>query len=140
MNPLFFYRLGCILKKYHIPLLPRICEGLTFLVFNSSIPLACTIGEGTTFEHRGIGIVINRDTTIGKDCVIQTHVVMGGGGRIPGAPVIKNNVYIGTGAKIIGGVTVGDNAVIGANAVVISDIPPNALAVGVPAKVKKLGK
>jgi acetyltransferase-like isoleucine patch superfamily enzyme len=33
------------------------------------------------------------------------------------------------------GVTIGDNAVIGANAVVTKDIPENAVAVGVPAKV-----
>ncbi len=46
-----------------------------------------------------------------------------------------NNVYIGAGAKILGGVRVGDNAQIGANAVVLCDIPPGAIAVGVPAKI-----
>lgn len=137
MNPIVFFRMGQILKKYRIPLLPRLCEGLIFLIFNSSIPLDCTIGEGTTFGHRGIGIVVNRNTVIGKNCIIRPHVVLGGGGRIPGAPVIKDNVTIGAGAKIIGGVVVGDNVVIGANAVVISDIPPNSLAVGVPARVIK---
>jgi len=92
------------------------------------------------FGHRGIGVVINPNTVIGKNCLIRPHVVMGGGGRIPGSPIIKDNVKIGAGAKIIGGITVGENAVIGANAVVITDIPPNALAVGVPAKVKKIAK
>lgn len=40
------------------------------------------------------------------------------------------------GAKVLGEVTIGDGAVIGANAVVLSDVPANALAVGVPAKIK----
>lgn len=38
-------------------------------------------------------------------------------------------------AVILQGVKIGDGAVIGANAVVTKDIPPYAIAVGVPAKV-----
>ena len=44
-------------------------------------------------------------------------------------------VYIGAGAKILGGVAIGDSSGIGANAVVLNDVPENATAVGVPAKV-----
>jgi len=32
-------------------------------------------------------------------------------------------------------VTIGENAIIGAGAVVTKDVPPNSIAVGVPAKV-----
>ncbi|OQY43024.1 MAG: hypothetical protein B6240_13400 [Desulfobacteraceae bacterium 4572_87] len=39
------------------------------------------------------------------------------------------------GAKILGDITVGDNVVIGANAVVIRDVPPDSVAVGIPARV-----
>ena len=35
------------------------------------------------------------------------------------------------------GITIGDGAIIGSNAVVTKDIPPYAIAVGVPAKVIK---
>jgi tetrahydrodipicolinate N-succinyltransferase len=35
----------------------------------------------------------------------------------------------------MGGVTIGDGAVIGSGAVVTKDIPPYAIAVGIPAKV-----
>lgn len=52
------------------------------------------------------------------------------------APItIGNNVWIGAKATITKGVTIGDNAVIGANSVVTKDIPANAVAAGVPAKV-----
>ena len=44
---------------------------------------------------------------------------------------------IGAGAVILGGVHIGNNATIGANAVVLCDIPEDAIAVGVPAKVVK---
>lgn len=52
------------------------------------------------------------------------------------APVrIGNDVWIGGSATVLPGVTIGDNVVIGAGAVVTKDIPPNSLALGVPARV-----
>lgn len=51
--------------------------------------------------------------------------------------IIGNDVEIGSNTTIHPGVTIGDNATIGAGAVVISDVPPNSIAVGVPAKVVK---
>lgn len=50
---------------------------------------------------------------------------------------IGNDVFIGANVTVLDGVTIGDGAVIGAGAVVTKDIPPYAIAVGVPAKVKK---
>lgn len=50
---------------------------------------------------------------------------------------IGNNVYLGYEAVVLPGVTIGDNVVIGARAIVTKDIPPNSVAVGVPAKVIK---
>ena len=54
--------------------------------------------------------------------------------------IIEENVWIGAGAIIIGGVTIGKNSIIGAGSVVVKSIPPNCIAVGVPAKVKKILK
>lgn len=51
------------------------------------------------------------------------------------APVIGNDVWIGCNAVVLRGVTIGDGAIIGASAVVTRDIPPYAIAVGVPARV-----
>lgn len=50
---------------------------------------------------------------------------------------IGNDVWIGAKAVIIDGVTIGNGAVIGAGAVVTKDVPPYAVAVGVPARVIK---
>jgi acetyltransferase-like isoleucine patch superfamily enzyme len=51
--------------------------------------------------------------------------------------VIGNDVFIGANVTVLDGVTIGNGAVIGAGAVVVDDIPPYAIAVGVPAKVVK---
>ncbi len=48
---------------------------------------------------------------------------------------VGNNVWFGGGVRVLPGVTIGDNAVIGAGSVVTRDIPPNCVAVGVPAKI-----
>jgi acetyltransferase-like isoleucine patch superfamily enzyme len=50
---------------------------------------------------------------------------------------LKKNSGIGTGSILLPGVTVHEGAMIGAGAVVTKDVPPNSLAVGVPARVVK---
>ena len=51
---------------------------------------------------------------------------------------IKKNAWIGARANILPGVTIGENAIIGTGSVVTKDIPDNAVAVGVPAKIVKM--
>ena len=50
---------------------------------------------------------------------------------------IGNDVWLGANVTILPGVTIGDNVVVGAGGVVTKDIPPNSLALGVPARVVK---
>ena len=51
--------------------------------------------------------------------------------------IVGNDVFIGANVTLLDGVNIGDGAIIGAGAVVTKDIPPYAIAVGVPAKVVK---
>lgn len=48
---------------------------------------------------------------------------------------IGRNVWLSEQVCILPGVTIGDGAIVGANSVVTSDIPPNSIAVGNPARV-----
>ena len=50
--------------------------------------------------------------------------------------IIKYGASIGANATILPGITVGANAMIGAGAVITRDVPPNAIVVGNPAKIK----
>jgi acetyltransferase-like isoleucine patch superfamily enzyme len=52
-----------------------------------------------------------------------------------GDVVIGPDVWIGTDAMILSGVTIGPGAIIAARSVVTRDIPPYAIAAGVPARV-----
>ena len=55
------------------------------------------------------------------------------------APVsIGEDVWIAAGCKILKGSQIHDGAIIGAASLVKGEIPANAIAVGIPAKVKKI--
>jgi len=100
------------------------------------LPCEATVGRRLVIEHFG-GIVVSGDAVIGDDVTIRHGVTLGLRRKgQPGAPTIGHGVDIGAGAKILGPVRIGDGAVIGANAVVLCDVPPGALAVGIPARVK----
>ncbi|MEE0914102.1 MAG: serine O-acetyltransferase [Ruminococcus sp.] len=98
-----------------------------------------TIGKGLFIDH-GMGVVIGETTVIGDNCTIYQNVTLGGTGKDTGKrhPTLGNNVLVGSGAKVLGPFKVGDNARIAAGAVVLSEVPANATAVGVPARVVKV--
>ncbi|NDK57506.1 acyltransferase [Pontibacter fetidus] len=50
---------------------------------------------------------------------------------------IADDVWVGAHAVIMPGVSIGKGAVIGSGSVVTKDVPENAIAVGVPAKIVK---
>lgn len=102
-------------------------------VSGADIPLNAQIGGGLLLPHPN-GVVIHPDARIGPNCLIFQQVTLGtrGDGR---APVLQGHVDVGAGAKLLGGITVGAHAVVGANAVVLADVPPGAVAVGIPAKI-----
>ena len=101
---------------------------------------AATIGKGFFIDH-GTGVVIGETTEIGDNCIIYQGVTLGGTGKDVGKrhPTLGNNVLVGAGAKVLGPIKIGNNVKIAAGAVVLSDIPDNSTAVGVPARVVRVG-
>ena len=97
------------------------------------------IGRRLVIDH-GMGIVIGETAEVGDDCLIYHGVTLGGTGKDQGKrhPTIENNVMIACGAKVLGPFTVGEGARIAATAVVLSEVPPEATAVGVPARVVRV--
>ena len=110
----------------------RFCTGI-------EIHPGATIGRRFVIDH-GMGIVIGETAEVGDDVLLYQGVTLGGTGKDTGKrhPTIGNNVLIGSGAKILGPFKVGDNSRIASNAVVLQEIPPNATAVGAPARVVRV--
>lgn len=89
---------------------------------------------------------------IGRECIIADHTMMidfdhiitdverpmREQGILKRDVRVGHNVWIGHGASILRGASVGDNTVIGTGAVVTRDVPANAVAGGVPARVLRM--
>jgi serine O-acetyltransferase len=113
----------------------KLLKLLSEILTGIELPCEAIVGRRFRIDHFG-GIIISGDTVFGEDCVVRNGVTVGlrhGGKR--GSPVIGSRVDIGAGAKILGPIRIGDDVAIGANAVVLIDVPPNSVAVGVPARV-----
>ncbi|MBQ6527502.1 MAG: serine O-acetyltransferase [Clostridia bacterium] len=95
-----------------------------------------TIGKSLFIDH-GMGIVIGETAEIGDNCTIYHQVTLGGTGKDVGKrhPTIGNNVLIGAGASVLGPVVIGNNVRVAAGSVVLNNLPHNATAAGVPARV-----
>ena len=96
------------------------------------IPASTKIGYGFYIGH-SICMVVNRGTIIGNNVNLSQFINIGTNRKTPA--IIGNNVYIGPHVSIIENVKIGSNSSIGAGAVVTKDIPENATAAGIPAKV-----
>lgn len=97
------------------------------------------INQNCTFYDLG-GLDIADDVMIGPNVSIITtsHPIAPSLRRVVtlGKPiVIQRNVWIAAGATIIGGVTIGENSVVAAGSVVTTDVPPNTLVGGNPARI-----
>lgn len=100
------------------------------------LPSQTEIGKGLYIGHFG-GIFLFPQVKMGEYCNLSQGVTIGVGGRgdVSGCPTIGDRVFFGPGAKVFGAIKIGNDVAIGANAVVTKDLPDNAVAVGIPAKI-----
>jgi acetyltransferase-like isoleucine patch superfamily enzyme len=110
-----------------------------------------TVGDRTIFGHH-CTLAASESIEIGEDCLIaemvsirdhdhrfdRLDVPVREQGSVSAPVRIGRNVWLGAKVTVVKGVTIGDNAIVGANAVVTRDIPANAIAVGVPARVIRM--
>lgn len=107
-------------------------------MYGSHICVEANIGNGLRMSHP-VSIVIGGSTTIGENVTVLQGVTLGQTNKSPNGknPCICDGASIFAGAVIIGGIRVGKNAFVGANSVVLQDVPDNATAVGIPARIIK---
>lgn len=110
-----------------------------------------TVGARTIFGHH-CTIAARQFIEIGPDCLIAEFVSIRDHdhcfdrldiptrqqGELIDPIVIGSNVWLGAKVTVTRGVHIGDNVVVGANAVVTHDLPDNAIACGVPARVLRI--
>lgn len=129
-------------------------DSMIYAMGGSSI----TLGEGTILSKYSIVTAKNK-VTIGNNVLMGPKVFISDYNhdyRDINLPINKQGLYntnkdgksssvyigdgswIGTNVVIVGDIKIGNHCVIGANSTVVNDIPDYSVAVGNPAKVKKI--
>jgi len=123
----------------------NIADGVTI-----TCPMKVSVGSRVSIhEYTFIGsageVTIGDGVMIGTDCSIisdahnfsERSVPMRKQGHTAKPVIIGNDVWLGCKVTVLGGVKINDGAIIGAGSVVTKDIPPYAIAMGVPCRVKR---
>jgi acetyltransferase-like isoleucine patch superfamily enzyme len=120
--------------------------------------LSCKDGDIILEDGVNIGfnceVFSSSEVTIGENTLLAAYCYIVGGGNYDlereamafaeqeglaslGGIHIGRNCWLAADVKVLDGVEIGEGSVIGAGAVVRQSIPPNSMAVGVPARVVK---
>ena len=94
-----------------------ICEGVT-------IKNGVFVGHNVSFINDKYPLAVNQDFSLKNDSDWELMKT-----------IVNDKVSIGTSSTILGGIQIGENSIIGAGSVVISDVPPNVIVAGNPAKI-----
>jgi acetyltransferase-like isoleucine patch superfamily enzyme len=117
----------------------RVHEGEVQIGAKTVLGQECTI---SAFKHVSIGrecIVADRVMLIDFDHgVVEVERPIRLQGIYKRDVHVGHNCWIGYGACVLRGVTIGDNCVVGTTAVVTKDLPDNAVAAGVPARIIRM--
>ena len=119
--------------------------GSTYLYANEGVLVIgddCSVNTNVQFGSSQGNIQIGDRVLLGPNVVLRAsdHGILSESSPLfqshaVGTITISDDVWIGANAVITRNVVLGEGCVIGAGAVVTHDIPPNAIAGGVPAKV-----
>ncbi len=120
-------------RAKRIPFLNHALRVTQTAVMGVEIGKDVTLGRGVYFVH-SLGTVIGGDAKVGDRVRFYGNNTVGTA-KDNGYPVIEEDVEVGAGARILGPVRIGARSRIGANAVVLQDVPPDSVAVGIPARI-----
>jgi serine O-acetyltransferase len=136
MHAIWIHRLSNKLWRNDFKLIARLLSTFSRWLTGVEIHPGATLGRRFFIDH-GMGIVIGETAEVGDDVTIYHGVTLGGTSWNAGKrhPTLGNNVVIGAGAQVLGPITIGEGGKVGSNSVVVKDVPPNATAVGIPARI-----
>ncbi len=138
-HAVLYYRLANFLHRHGRRGLARWVSQTARFLTGVEIHPGASIGRGLFIDH-GTGVVIGETTEIGQNVTLYQGVTLGGTGKETGKrhPTVCDGAMVGAGARVLGPVRIGKGAKVAAGAVVLDDVPDEATAVGVPARVVRV--
>jgi len=136
LHAIWVHRLSHRLWRANWKLLARTISTFSRWLTGIEIHPGATLGHRFFIDH-GMGVVIGETAEIGNDVTLYHGVTLGGTSWNAGKrhPTLEDNVVIGAGAQVLGPITIGKGGKVGSNSVVVKNLPENATAVGIPARV-----
>lgn len=124
-----------------------LCEGV---VWQSLCHPSVIVGENVEIGPGSVvtaGAVINPGSHLGRHCIVNTSAVvdhdcrlgdgssLGPGALLGGWVTLGEGAIVAIGATVINGLQLGAHCLLGAGAMAVRDLPEQAVALGVPARV-----
>ncbi|KAA8495872.1 Serine acetyltransferase [Porphyridium purpureum] len=131
------YRVSHVLWNQGRRLLAKQLHALTSKRLHVDIHPAARIGAGAFLDH-ATGIVIGETCVLDRNVSLLHRVTLGGAGASTGKrhPDVMAGAFLGAGSTVLGPVRVGADAAVAACSLLLVDVPDDALAVGVPARIR----
>ncbi len=114
---------------------------MAFVDESASLGLGTVVFAGAVIQpgaRIGRHCIINTGATVDHDCVIGDFCHIAPGCNLGGAVTLAEGVFMGIGSVAIQNVSVGAWSTVGAGAAVVTYLPDRVVAVGVPARVRRM--
>lgn len=132
LRAMAWFRLATLMHRRKVRLLPGVLQRRLLRLYELEMVPGATIGGGLYIAHP-VGCVIVVES-MGANVSMIGSVTLGRREKLRW-PIVGDNVFLGAGCRVLGSIEIGANAKVGANSVVLTDVPPGAVAVGVPARL-----
>lgn len=70
------YTLSSLLAKYHVPVMPKLLDYLSRLIFACWFPHSIKAGKGVVLGYGGLSVVVHGDAVIGNGSVIGANAIV----------------------------------------------------------------
>lgn len=131
------YRIAYHLRRGPLRPLGRFVYNLNMVITGADLDPDWPSGPGLYLPHP-VGVVVAG--TLGSNVTLFNGCTIGGIGKLDpaeGLPILGADCVIFSGARVLGPIVLGRGTRVGANAVLMKSTPPDALAVGVPARIRR---
>lgn len=123
-------------QGYYFPVLihPRAYVDPTAILAEGVQVMAGAVIQADSFV--GKNVIINTHVTVDHDCKIDDHIHIAAGATLCGNVYVSSDTFIATGSCIAPGINVGEGAVIGAGVSIVRDVASRQLVM--PALVRQI--
>jgi sugar O-acyltransferase (sialic acid O-acetyltransferase NeuD family) len=98
------------------------------------------IGPGAVVHSRaliGDHAIVNTGVIVEHECVVGPNTHLAPGVVLAGGVNVGHDTLVGVGSKVLPTLSIGNECVIGAGSVVLRSVPEKAVAMGVPAQIRR---